>query len=74
MPPTKGRITICAPVKYSASRPVRITLCFKPAKIVPKNVLQARFVRSPFRQSNAPPDVTIFSKCGKARAHMQLGE
>jgi hypothetical protein len=53
---------------------VRITLCFKPAKIVPKNVLQARFVRSPFRQSNAPPDVTIFSKCGKARAHMQLGE
>ena len=36
MPPTKGRISRCAPVKYSASKPVRITLCFKPAKIVPK--------------------------------------
>ena len=41
MPPTKGRISICAPLKYSASRPVRITLCFKPAKIVPKIVTGA---------------------------------
>jgi hypothetical protein len=31
-------------------------------------------LRSPFRQSNAPPNVRIFSKCGNVRAMGNFGE